>query len=202
MSDLSGTIGALGLGARAPLADAGEVSAVIATPDRIDAWVAVARPGDRFAYATRQYLPTGSPGPKRLRALEEAGLVHLFQRRSELRPGWFTYFAERTSQRAPVPKPSAARQRLSLRPPMIPDDTADLDVMEQVLAVLERSARFGRPCPTDHQLAERVEAGVEQVRGALVALQADHAIVVHAAPAPTLRRVTILSAGWTTGYAV
>ena len=78
-------------------------------------------------------------------------------------------------------------------------DAGDYEAGDRLLPHLERAAAFGRPCPTDKQLAQKAKIPVDFVAAGMLALRAAKVIAVHAAPAPTLRRVTILATGAQTG---
>ena len=172
---------------------------VTASVDDVNRWLAVAQHRDRFHYATRPYLPAGAPGPARLRALQEQGLVILFQQRSQLFHGEFCYYAQRTARalQDPVPAPKLDRAYAKLSPRQ--QDAGDYEAGDRLLPILTRAAEFGRPCPTDKQLAQKARIPVDLVASGLLALRSAKLIVVHAAPAPTLRRVTILATGAQTG---
>lgn len=167
-----------------------------AAPADIDRWLKAARAGDRLHYATQPYLPAGSTGARHLRVLEERGLVMLVQKRSDLLAGEFCYFAIRTSR--PI---GAAPSHYAQRAVLAPRGGAEGDqaAADLVLPLLARAAQFGRPCPSDKQLAARAGIALDRVEGAFRALTGAREIVVHAASAPTLRRVTILSTGARTG---
>ena len=164
----------------------------VAKPERIDAWVERAGAGDRLIYASRPFLPVASPGAARLRALSTSGLIYLTSPRSTLDPTIFDYTAERSSKPLAWAKPS--QPVLELR---VVD--AEAAIVDALLPVLERFAQAGRPCPTDLQLAERSGLDREIIPEALAALRAARLIHIQAAPAPTLRRVLILSSGAITG---
>lgn len=171
-----------------------EVPGVIADVRRIDAWMGTARAGDTFTYATRPFLPASSPGAKRMRDLSGRGLVKLTQARCAPGVSLFYYRATRTS--APTPLERPVRPQLSAT--VIDAEAALVDAL---LPVLERAARFGRPCPTDKQLAQKSGLAVEQIAAAMQALVLANLIRVHQAPRPTLRRVTIVATGVQTGLA-
>lgn len=166
----------------------------VAKPERIDAWVEQATAGDRLIYASRPFLPARSPGAARLRELATRGLVFLTAPRSTIDDNHFDYTATRSSKQCAWAKP--ARPVLELR--LVDTEAA---VVDALLPVLERFAQAGRPCPTDHQLAERSGLAREIIADALTALRAAGLIHIQAAPAPTLRRVLILSSGAMTGLA-
>ena len=171
-----------------------EAPGVVASVERIDAWMAVARSGDRFVYATRLCLPVVSAGAKRMRDLAARDLVLLTRPRSAIDPSIFCYTATRSS------KPTALT--LPVRPRLVaPIVEAESAVVDALLPILDRAARFGRPCPTDRQLAERARLPVETIQAGLLALSAAGMIRIHAAPRPTIRRVTIVATGAQTGIA-
>ena len=168
---------------------------VIAPVDRVNAWLEVAAPGDRLNYAVRPWLPAGHPTAALLRNLQAQGLVNLFQKRSDLFAGEFAYFAERTTRGVSQAVREEARAVLAARR----DDSGDHALADRLLPLLTRAAQFGRPCPTDKYLASRLQVHPDSMPAAFTALRARRDIVVHPAPAPTLRRVVILSTGARTG---
>jgi hypothetical protein len=169
-----------------------EAPGVVASVERVNAWLEVARAGDRFVYATRAFLPVAAPGAARMRALSDRGLVMLVQPRSSDNPTLFCYTAVRTTVPSAAARP--VRERLSAR--VIDAEAALIDAL---LPVLERAARFGRPCPTDHQLAQKSGLAIAKIPEALDALVLAGLIRVFAAPRPTLRRVVIVGSGHQTG---
>lgn len=181
-----------------------EYPGVVATPLRLHAWAAAARPGEVFVYATRSTLPLGSAGATYVRQLAARGLVTLTQKRvSRDRPGVpgaHNYRATRTS----VPWPVAAKQaRAVLTPAGEPDLVAEVEqlAVDQLLPVLSRAAQFRRPCPTNKALADRVGCSVDLAAAGVAALRSLRLIHVASAPPPTDRFVTILATGWRTGVA-
>lgn len=171
-----------------------EAPGVIADVGRIDAWMATARPGDQFTYATRAFLPASSPGARRMRDLDARGLVRLTQARCAPGVSMFYYRATRTSAPTALEKPA----RVQLSAVVIDAEAALVDAL---LPVLERTARFGRPCPTDKQLAAKSGLAPAEIEAAMQALVLANLIRVHQAPRPTLRRVTIVATGAQTGLA-
>lgn len=174
-----------------------ETPGVIAEPDRIDAWMEVARTGDRFVYASRQFLPTGCRAGKHMRQLAERGLVTLSQARSTLNADFFNYVAQRTAKPTALTRPT--RTMLALAEPALSQDEAA--ITDALLPVLSRFAHHGRPCPTDRQLAARAKLTPEQVRDGLVAMAAAHLIRIQKVSAPTQRRIIIVATGQITGIA-
>lgn len=170
-----------------------EATGVIASVDQIETWLAIAKAGDRFLYATRPFLPAGSQGAVRMRTLSEQGLVHLIQKRSDLWPSDWCYYAERSTK--------SARDVRPLREPRhdvrtVPDDISAINVL---LPILKKAARFGRPCPTDVQLGERAQLPRDAVQPAIEAMRTMNIIRVLPAKAPTLRLVEIVETGHKTG---
>ncbi|VVT20435.1 conserved hypothetical protein [Sphingomonas aurantiaca] len=170
-----------------------EAKGVIASIDQIETWLAIAKAGDRFLYATRPFLPAGSQGALRMRTLAEQGLVYLVKKRSDLLPGEWCYYAERSTK--------SAREVRPLREPRhdvrtVPDDISAINVL---LPILKKAARFGRPCPTDVQLAERAQLPRDAVQPAIDAMRTMNIIRVLPAKAPTLRLVEIVETGHKTG---
>ncbi|WP_231420892.1 hypothetical protein [Sphingomonas sp. Leaf205] len=170
-----------------------EAKGIIASIDQIETWLAVAKAGDRFLYATRPFLPAGSQGALRMRTLSEQGLVHLVQKRSDLLSSDWCYYAERSTK--PVLDARQLREpRHDVR--TVPDDVSAINVL---LPILKKAARFGRPCPTDVQLAERARLPRDAVQPAIDAMRTMNIIRVLPAKAPTLRFVEIVETGHKTG---
>ena len=169
-----------------------EMPGVIASVERVNAWMEVARAGDRFVYATRATLPLRSPGALRMRALADRELVMLVRPRSTENPALFHYTAVRTTVPTPLHRPR--RDTLAAR---VVD--AEAALVDALLPVLERAARFSRPCPTDKQLAQKSGLAPAQIEPALHALVMANLIRIHGAPRPTVRRVTIVASGAQTG---
>ncbi len=170
---------------------------IVALPEWIDAWMEVAKPGDRFLYATRCGLPIGNPGAGRMRELADRGLVELTQQRSALDRSVHNYFARRTEKPTALAKPD--RPKLVAPSAPLADDEAT--IIDALLPVLERFANHGRPCPTDKQLAARARLTEDAVKAGLVAMTAAHLIGVQKVAAPTLRRIVIIASGARTGLA-
>lgn len=166
---------------------------IIAEPEALFAWAEHARRGDRFVYATRCVLPAKSAGANAARNLQARGLVNLCQRPVEGRPER-NYEAQRTSR--PWPGLDAAPRHPSGDYVDLADETSAANAL---LPVLARSARFGRPCPTDHMLATQANIPVDAVRPALDALRAINAIRIVRVKAPTLRQIVIVESGHATG---
>lgn len=173
---------------------------MVASVAQVETWLLAAKAGDTLHYATRPFLPPGAPGAKRLRDLSDQGLVELKQKRSDLIVGEFCYFARRTARPIDDALQVAARTARAVLA-VAASDVGDFAAGDLILPILARAAQFGRPCPTDKQLAQRARIQPERVQPGFDALRAARLIVVHAAPAPTLRRVTILETGAQTGLA-
>lgn len=174
-----------------------EAPGVVASPERIEAWIEVAKQGDVFTYATRLCLPVNSAGAKRMRQLEALGLVVLTRPRSTLDPTVFNYRAQRTGKATPMTRP--VRPVLVAPSAKLVDDEAV--IVDALLPVLERFASHARPCPTDKQLADKARLTEEAVKVGLEAMVAAHLIKVLGCAAPTYRRVVILGTGAITGFA-
>lgn len=174
-----------------------EFPGIVASVERIDAWIAVAKAGDRFVYASRMALPRVCAGAARMRVLAERKLVLLVRPRSTLDPTIFNYTAIRTAVPSALTRP--VRDKLSVASaPLAHDEAAAVDAL---LPVLERFASKGRPCPTDKQLAERAGLSPDAIAPTLAAMVASHLIHVQGARPPTYRRIIILSSGAITGLA-
>ncbi len=174
-----------------------EAPGVVATPAQIDAWIEVAKEGDRMLYATRACLPVGSRGAARMRDLGARGLVQLTQARSTLDRTVFNYMATRTGVPCALTKPD--RPVLTVSAASVADGEAAM--VDALLPVLTRFAQSGRPCPTDRQLAARVGLSEDAVKTGLAVMTAAHLIRVQRVAAPTLRRVLIVATGQITGLA-
>ena len=171
-----------------------EAPGVMATIERIDAWLSVAKPRDRFVYASRCSLPMGSRSAAHMRALQDRGLVHLHCPRDPKNPTIFNYLAIRTDK----PLPKVKGQRPTLSPQLATPDSAAVDAL---LPVLKRAAHFGRPCPVDKILAQRAGMSVDEVTAAMASLRAAGLIQVTAPASQSKRRVTIVETGQRTGVA-
>ena len=180
-----------------PVLVADEAPGIVASPERIAAWMAVAKSGDRFVYATRLCLPVASSGARRMRELADRGLVYLTRPRSSVDASMFNYTAERSSRPTPLTRPD--RTRLVAAAKSIADGEAA--AIDALLPVLERFARAGRPCPTDRQLGQRADLPEAAIRSTLEAMVASHLIRVQGAAPPTYRRIIILASGAITGIA-
>lgn len=174
-----------------------EFPGIVASVERIDAWMAVAKAGDRFVYASRMTLPRVCAGAARMRELATRGLVLLVRPRSTIDLTIFNYTAIRTAEPSALTRP--VRDKLSLPSAALAHDEAA--AVDALLPVLERFASKGRPCPTDKQLAERAGLTPDAIAPTLAAMVASHLIHVQGARAPTYRRITILSTGAITGLA-
>lgn len=202
MHDVDGLVCADGAGVPPPApvpsgSPFDETSGLVAGVERINAWLAVAKPGDRFVYATRLKLPPASAGAARMRELAERRVVMLMRPRSTLDPSIFNYTAWRTSVPCAETKPD--RPRLVVKAEPLADNEAA--IIDALLPVLERFARHGRPCPTDRQLAAKSGLAEGDVKAGLEAMVAAHLIRVHGCAAPTYRRILIVSSGLITGIA-
>jgi len=173
------------------------MTAGIAAAQRLLDWAEAAAPQTWVVYAQRPGIVTGSACFAAAHDLQLRGLVNLFQVPSAVSPTDRDYLAQRSSRPwkpavAAPPKPVLKARRR---------DDGDFTAGEALLPVLTRAAQFGRPCPTDKQLAKRASIDVERVQAGLDALRAANEIRVTSAPAPTLRRVLIIGPGWQTGVA-
>lgn len=174
-----------------------ELPNMVASVARIDAWMAIARAGDRFVYASRATLPRVCPGAVRMRELAARKLVHLFRPRSTIDRTIFNYMAVRSSVPTALTKPLRPQLTIAAAP-LADGEAAAIDAL---LPVLERFAGQGRPCPTDKQLAERAGLAPDAVAPTLEAMVASHLIRIQGVRAPTYRRILILSTGAITGLA-
>jgi hypothetical protein len=174
-----------------------EAPGVVASPERIEAWIEVAKQGDVFTYATRLCLPVNSAGAKRMRQLEALGLVVLTRPRSTLNTTVFNYRAQRTGKATPLTRP--VRPILAAPSATLVNDEAA--IVNALFPVLERFAQHARPCPTNKQLADKAKLTEDTVKAGLEAMVAAHMIKVLGCAAPTNRRVVIVGTGAITGLA-
>ncbi|RSU65487.1 hypothetical protein BRX36_10610 [Sphingomonas sp. S-NIH.Pt1_0416] len=171
---------------------------IVASRERIAAWLTIAQAGDEFVYASRMIrLPARSPGAEVVRGLIRTGMVFAYQRRIPGRSE-SNYCIKRSSK--PLTPPPPVRPRLSAAVESVADD--EVDTVNAVMAQLSRAARFGLPCPTDAQLARRAGIAADRIPAILKMMISAAMIRVHAAPAPTLRFVTIVDTNERTGVAV
>lgn len=168
---------------------ADEASGVVAIPERIFAWAKNAKPGDVFVYATRCHLPPKSAGAAAARTLSDRGLAFLTQKAIPDRAER-SYRATRSSVPYAPPRDTHAVDRI------IDAEALAIDVL---YPILERAARFGRPCPTDSQLSQRTGIPLADIPATIDAMRAQEMILVYPAPAPTQRFVFIVSTGNKTG---
>lgn len=171
-----------------------EAAGVVASPDRIAAWLLCAKAGDEFVYATRCGLPPASPGAKAARDAQGLGLVMLFQRALPGRKER-NYVAKRTAKVMPVNLAPVDRAPANDGAPIDEEARA----LTAVLDLLRRAARFQRPCPTNFALARRANVTRDDVERVMDLLATMGLIRIQRAPAPTLRQVTIVGTGHRTG---
>ncbi|NJR80434.1 hypothetical protein [Sphingomonas corticis] len=172
---------------------------VVATAAQVEAWLSVAKAGDRFVYGPmRATLPLASSGRRRMLELANAGLVLLTRPRRADVPTMFNYTAVRSTAALPGAKPEGRPVLSAVRDAIV---DGEIEAIDRLLPVLERFANAGRPCPTDRDLAARADLPREQIPQLLDVLRLANAIRVYAAPAPTNRRVHIVATGATTGIA-
>lgn len=166
-----------------------EAPGVVASAGRIKTWAIIARPGDEFVYATRASLPFGSEGARAARLLHDQGFAHLRQRPAGA--GLFNYVLKRSGQ--PWPAPRVLGVDLGVE---VPQEAAAIDAL---FPILLRYARFGRPCPTDAQLAASAGLRLTAVKPALAAMASANMIEIRGVKAPTLRIVSIVGTRHATG---
>lgn len=193
------------VGGAMPFAMIDEARGVYATSEQMIGWVGMARRGDEFAYATRciTLLPGGRKVAATVADLYQRGFVVPLQRRIS---GGFdrNYIVQRTGKPWQAGETGAAGEIRGKRPGVVimdamGDGLNEVDAQNALLPVLERFARFGRPCPTDAQLAVRAGITKDQVKAVLAALCGAGAISIAPARAPTLRQITIMATGQKTG---
>lgn len=168
---------------RRPIID--EAPGVVASVERIEAWLQVSTPGDEFVYATRLALPVASRGAAHLRALQDAGEVELFQRRTA--EGTFNYVARRRA----VPAVAGLPQRPRPVPAAMLSEEAS-----RLLAMLRGVTRNGLPCPGNPLIARELGLArpsyVSELFGELA--ETGHVAVEQIRRAPH-RVVTLLATG-------
>jgi hypothetical protein len=160
-----------------------EAPGVVASIERIDAWLSIATPGSEFLYATRATLPPGCKPAAYLRTLAAAGEIDLFQRCCA-GGGLKNYVARR---KAPEQKPEAPASSTRAERPERADD---------VLAMLRTVARRGLPCPTDAAIARHLNLRRPSEAAALLSDLADVGeILLERVSRPYQRVVTIVATG-------
>ncbi|MDR7101498.1 hypothetical protein [Croceicoccus sp. BE223] len=159
-------------------------------------WIATARPGEVLVYATGPML--GDHAAKRLALRWHGeGRVHLFQRRAE-RAHCFEYCAR---ARAPSPgegandggRPAGGRQ-VAGSPPR--DDVWRESRDGRVYALLFRDVAAGRCCPSNGEIAERLDLDDRYAaKNALTRLKTMGLIRFEQAGRTRTRIVTIVATG-------
>lgn len=154
------------------------------------AWAEAARAGDELAYAIGK-LPAWSQTPRRMRELDERGLVFCFQDGTKtprhyvarrLDKPWTEGFAPRRIARDVAPAG---------------DDKARL------LRVLKNAAKAGRPCPYNRDLAIEADLeGSDRASYLLKLLVKAGAIVNEASEWMPGRQITIVANGHKTAVSV
>ena len=183
---------------QATFAEAGQVDeapGAIAHPDRIRAWLSIAKAGEEMVYCSRRTmgLPQRSEGAALVRELAAKGLVHPFQRTIDGVVGQKNYVIRRSLKALPSPRPKTAA---APHPPRIDAEAAAINAL---FPLLKRHARFGRPCPTNAQLGKLTKIPLCDVEPTLRAMEQMGMIRINGVSAPTLRLVTIVETGHRTG---
>jgi hypothetical protein len=158
-----------------------EAPGVVASVERINAWLAIATAGSEFVYATLAQLPRGAPGAARMRKLAEAGEVDLFQRRTDV-PGQRDYVARRRATAVQRPAPAMAD-------PELPEEA------QRLLAMLRGVARKKLPCPTDKTIARTLGVSIGRAAKLVGQLRRAGAIKIETVRAPQQRVVTVVGTG-------
>jgi hypothetical protein len=188
----------------------------LVSPDDLQQWLATAAPGEAFTYFIGAMLVPGMAIVVAARAASERGEVILTQRRREDR--LFDYLAtkRRNAERSlggeslcgdprQANRGSRANQPLSRSgvdcsgSRAFGRGVADADEeKEWLMAVLRRLASFGKPCPTNRELAAIAQLkDAESVRYRLGLLAAEGRIKIHTPPQGP-RVVTIVASGRST----
>lgn len=159
--------------------------------EAVNQWLTCAARGEELIYACAARLSGHDAGALRVRALAEACQVQAYQRAAA--PGLFDYVARRTALPLSPKAVPAARALTS--------GVSDLDEkMASLMAELKLLARSGRPCSSNHVLAERTGLRDRyQAKYLLAKAQARGLITVVGVAQPPGRVVTILASGRQTG---
>jgi len=105
------------------------------------AWMKTAKAGQRIVYATGPVLPWAAASVVLARGLADRGLVDLVRQR---RGGVWDFIATRRRDGA------SAEEASPPRPPADP-------VADDMLRLISRAANLGQPCPTNAELAARLD---------------------------------------------
>jgi hypothetical protein len=164
-----------GLGFHAPAAGRrpAAVESWTATAADVEAWMAAAKPGDRFVYATGPTLIQGAAAAL-VRKLRDAGEIASHNQRNRFSNA-LEYVAIRNrvrvvTQRAPVCCPN----------------------MMAVLVELQNAAQAGIRCPSDSEIGARTGLTGGQVKWQLEKLEAAKMIERRNVPAPSDSRFRVV----------
>jgi hypothetical protein len=159
------------------------------TADAVNGWAAEAKPGETFIYHSGAFLVQSLASVAAARALVARGEALFIQRRTG--PGQFDYMIQKRRNAEGRPISCASVEERA------PGTTVDEEV-EQLMAVLRRLASFGKPCPTNRQLAElAMLKDAESARYRLTQLSIAGRIKVEMPP-QGVRVITIVSSGRST----
>lgn len=121
----------------------------------MEAWLENAAPGDELRYATGPALGREAPAGQLARQWAEEGEVMLFQRRPG--PGKPLEYVARRKEPPVKPRASRALPGRQARPLLpLPQDFAESDE-GRMLALLTEAAEAGVACPSESELARRLE---------------------------------------------
>jgi hypothetical protein len=171
------------------------------SPEEVERWASIAKPGDRIVYHRGPRL-VRSPGVDAVTRLHDDGEIILNCRAARdqagrVQPGLTEWLATR---RAEPEKPRAPLPSFLQRSNGPLTDTRD--EKERVLAVLKRHANLERACPSNREIA--AQAGLKSADRAAYLLRlliADQAVRVDTDNRSGFRVVTIVATGRKTAAA-
>lgn len=170
----------------------------------MEAWLDSAVPGDELRYATGPALGRDAPAGKLARQWAEEGEVVLFQRR--LGPGKPLEYVARRREPPVRPRADAARggsarltgqaRRGSARPALPLPQDFDASDEGRMLAALTELADAGAPCPSNVELARKLDLN-SRYRAQYLINRLCRANLIRVASASSFegRTVTIVASG-------
>ena len=165
-----------------PMPHIGAVESWTLTLAAVDRWLGSAKQGETLTYAHGPSLVRGAAA-EHLRRLEQQGEVILCQKRTD--PGGFDYRAIRNRVRVVRARP--VKPRRTIEP-----------LQRDLVVLLEASARQGRRCPSNPDLAQALGITVEQVKWEMRKAASAGLIRTRLVPAPgdpKFRVVAIVGSG-------
>ncbi|SMF70641.1 hypothetical protein [Allosphingosinicella indica] len=158
------------------------MTASVSSPPEMDAWLAGARPGERFVYCSAPALIRG-PAAEHARLLYERGRVDLLQPRRADGRGFDYQIVKRALATAPAG---------DMREDVLPGEDA-------VLSALRRAANFQRRCPTNTELARAAGLATAQQAAWRIARLEERGLIrvatIKDGPEAGWRTVTIVRSG-------